>query len=67
MSKTIVAAFFILGLAIRIALIPTTGSDDIAAYAKWGAAVGSQGLAQAFEGIYFPIQYLVFAAVDAVA
>jgi hypothetical protein len=48
------------GLAFRIALLPYRGTSDMATYLQWGHDVADHGLAAAYHGIYFPLQYEVF-------
>lgn len=48
------------GLIVRLVFLQTLGSNDMVQYARWGHAVANHGLAAAYEGIYFPLQYQVF-------
>jgi hypothetical protein len=50
----------VLGLAVRIVLVPYKGTLDMDSYLAWGRDVATYGLAQAYHGIYFPLQYQVF-------
>ena len=58
---------FLIGLLIRIAIIPAASGNDISSYAKWGHNTQTIGLASSFDGVYFPIQYLSFAAASFLA
>lgn len=57
----IIIILFILGLIARIVTIPTEGSSDIGQYVKWGKNTAIKGLSLSFDGVYFPIQYYIFA------
>jgi hypothetical protein len=50
----------LLGLAVRLAFLRTKGTADMDVYLQWGRDVGQYGLAAAYHGIYFPLQYEVF-------
>ncbi|MDD4902675.1 MAG: glycosyltransferase family 39 protein, partial [Patescibacteria group bacterium] len=60
-QSIILLAGFILGLAARLFLLRYPAMHDIDAYSTWGNNVLSAGLAHGFRGIYFPIQYQIFA------
>jgi hypothetical protein len=49
-----------LGLAVRIVLVPYKGTLDMDSYLAWGRDVATYGLAKAYHGIYFPLQYQLF-------
>ena len=66
-TSIIVIALFAIGLLIRVALINTHGTSDFNDYIKWGKNTHEIGLSKAFEGGYFPIQYLSFGASYAIA
>jgi hypothetical protein len=50
------------GLAVRLASFGFTGMDDMKSYVEWGDRANAQGLAPAYSGIYFPLQWQVFQA-----
>jgi hypothetical protein len=52
---------FALGLALRVALVPYLGTQDMEAYAQWGQQTNHAGLTSAYIGIYFPLAYQLFA------
>lgn len=66
-TLVVIIALFTIGLLARIALINTHGTSDFNDYIKWGKNTREIGLSKAFEGGYFPIQYLSFGASYAIA
>lgn len=66
-TSIIIITLFIIGLLIRISLINTHGTSDFNDYIKWGKNTREIGLSKAFEGGYFPVQYLSFGASYAIA
>jgi hypothetical protein len=54
-------ALFAVGFVIRFLLLQQKGTLDMDQYLAWGNDVVSQDLAFSYHGIYFPVQYLVFA------
>jgi hypothetical protein len=50
-----------IGLAIRLVLISKRGTNDVDYYIAWGYDTVNLGLERAYHGIYFPLQYDVFA------
>jgi hypothetical protein len=54
-------ALFAIGLIIRLLLVSHKGTADMDSYIAWGQDVVENGLASAYHGIYFPVQYDVFA------
>jgi hypothetical protein len=61
-AQRLALILFAAGMVIRILLIPTPSGSDVVSYAKWGHNVYTQGLAESFDGVYFPIQYLLLSA-----
>lgn len=61
-SSVVACGLFLLGLALRLPFVSTMGTYDMNSYTAWGKAVHDVGLVKAFLGIYFPIQYQIFAA-----
>ena len=58
---------FLVGLALRIYMISYPGGGDMAVYFAWGQAARNIGLAHAYQGTYFPVQYQLFALCSAIA
>lgn len=58
-------ALLALGFVVRAALVGYEGMVDVAQYGEWGEATYRHGLTSGFEGIYFPFQYQLFAAIHA--
>lgn len=56
----IILALFLIGLFARIAFNYTKPSADVIEYVRWGENTQKVGLTSAFEGGYFPFQYLLF-------
>lgn len=56
-----------LGLVIRVALCSVDGMSDVGTYRDWGTATNELGLADGFQGIYFPFQYQLFALIATLA
>lgn len=54
------AAAVIVGLGLRVILLPYKGTHDMDVYLQWGHDVSDRGLADAYHGIYFPLQYQLF-------
>ena len=53
--------FFVIGLILRIGGIFFVGTHDmVEAFLPWGTAVLQKGLANGFQGIYFPTTYIFF-------
>jgi len=59
-SKNFISIVFIIGLAVKIALLFAGHSLDINTYIDWGNSTLANGLGAAFGGNYFPIQYQLF-------
>jgi hypothetical protein len=55
------------GLAMRLAWMSLEGTHDMETYISWGSTTRTFGLARAYEGIYFPLQYQVFELSDEIA
>jgi hypothetical protein len=51
---------FLLGLVVRMAFVPYKGTADMDSYLAWGRDVATYGLAKAYHGIYFPLEYQLF-------
>ncbi len=66
-KNTVIVCLFILGIVTRLLLLNTHGSADLNEYMRWGKNTHDVGLSKAFEGGYFPIQYLIFGVTDTVA
>jgi hypothetical protein len=66
-SRSRVILLFALGLAARLAFLGLGGMDDMQAYLRWGRAANERGLAAAYSGIYFPLQWQVFQGCDWIA
>jgi hypothetical protein len=49
------------GFVLRFLLLQQKGTGDMDQYLAWGQDAVQQGLAFSYHGIYFPVQYLVFA------
>jgi hypothetical protein len=54
------ALAIVLGLVLRIVFLPYKGTLDMDSYLAWGRDVATFGLAKAYHGIYFPLQYQLF-------
>jgi hypothetical protein len=52
---------FLLGLAIRLALLRYRGTADTFTFEDWATKTQREGLAHAYGGIYFPLEYQVLA------
>ncbi|HUQ30366.1 MAG TPA: hypothetical protein VM103_02485 [Candidatus Paceibacterota bacterium] len=63
-AKRLAFILFFIGLIVRLCLLPTPGSSDLVSYERWGDRTYTSGLAESFDGVYFPIQYLIFAGVS---
>ena len=48
------------GLGVRVALIGELGTNDVNTYLAWGKGVATSGLAAAYQGIYYPLEYEIF-------
>lgn len=48
------------GLAIRVLFVSRHGTGDVDTYIQWGYDTVNLGLAKAYHGIYFPLQYDLF-------
>src|SRR3954454_513145 len=60
--RTAIAAVAIaLGLAGRLLWLPLHGTHDMDVFAGWGDQTMRFGLAHAYYGIYYPLQYQLFA------
>ena len=55
-------AGLILGLPLKYGMLFYPGVFDMDAYYEWGNAALAPGLVQSYHGIYFPLQYQLFAA-----
>lgn len=51
-----------MGLLVRCLMLPDHGVFDMDAYIRWGTASLDGGLAHAYIGVYFPLQYQIFEA-----
>ncbi len=60
MSRFAAWGLFGAGLAVRLASFGFMGMDDMKAYVEWGDRANVQGLAPAYSGIYFPLQWQIF-------
>jgi hypothetical protein len=58
-------AGFLIGLAIRAAFVGRYGTQDPGTVLGWGQAVATNGLADAYQGFYFPVLYQVFGSIVA--
>ena len=58
--KLILLTGFILGVMIRVFMLFYKGTYDMDSYVTWGNDTLSQGLHNAYRGIYFPLQYQLF-------
>ncbi|MGZ4314837.1 MAG: hypothetical protein ACXVRS_03270 [Gaiellaceae bacterium] len=54
-------AVFGVGLAVRTACLPIRGTYDMDTYRDWAGRVQEIGLARAYTGIYFPLQWQILA------
>ena len=59
----LVVSLFAAGLLIRLLLVSSKGTTDMDSYIAWGRDVVDHDLAFAYHGIYFPLQYEIFAYV----
>jgi hypothetical protein len=55
-------ALLLLGLGLRVFLVPYMGSHDMDTVLGWGRDVREVGLPHAYTGIYFPIEWQLSAA-----
>jgi hypothetical protein len=55
------SALVLLGLAIRVVTVPLRGTHDVGTYLEWGSNTVDHGLVHTYQGIYFPLQYEIFA------
>ena len=51
---------FIAGLLFRLYFLSHYGMQDMDSYIKWGQRVSTEGIADAYTGIYFPLQWQLF-------
>jgi hypothetical protein len=51
------AVLVLVGLAIRVAFVPLMGTHDVDTILGWGRDVTDVGLADAYRGIYFPLEW----------
>jgi hypothetical protein len=51
---------FLAGLAVRLVFLPYVGTSDMTTFLGWGADAAHIGLAQAYNGNYFPLQWWIF-------
>ena len=66
--KLIVYGFlFLAGLFFRIYLMSAYGMYDMSSYIAWGQSANQSGLAEAYTGTYFPIQWQSFQLSDFIA
>ena len=54
------ATLFVFGTALRIMSLFYMGVSDMPEYVRWGTCAYEEGLAKAYHGIYFPLQYQIF-------
>src|SRR5262245_28014231 len=59
-SRVLFAVAVAVGLAIRVADLPYEGTHDMDTYSAWGTDVASRGLAAAYGGTYFPLEWQIF-------
>jgi hypothetical protein len=59
-KRLLVVGAFLVGLAIRLALLPYLGTNDVHSYLQMGAETNAHGLARAYTGGYFPFSYETF-------
>ena len=59
-NRKLVVGAFLLGLGIRLALLPYLGTNDVRVDLSWGAATNAHGLAHTYTGDYFPLLYQTF-------
>jgi len=52
---------------LRVLMLPHRGVFDMDAYVRWGTAALETGLAHAYIGVYFPLQYQIFEAAVALS
>src|SRR5262245_15214440 len=57
----ILLAGFAAGLVIRYLMLFYMGVSDMPSYFDWGKTTLQSGLIAAYHGIYFPLQYQLFA------
>jgi hypothetical protein len=57
----VLVSLFAVGLLIRLLLVSSKGTTDMDSYIAWGRDVVDHNLAFAYHGIYFPLQYEIFA------
>jgi hypothetical protein len=50
----------LIGLVVRLVLVPYKGTADMDSYLAWGRDVATYGLGDTYHGIYFPLQYQLF-------
>jgi len=50
-----------------VLMLPHRGVFDMDAYVRWGTAALDRGLAHAYIGVYFPLQYQIFEAAIALS
>lgn len=55
------AVLLLIGLVVRIGTLGLKGMSDVDAYRDWGNQIVSKGLVEGFGGVYFPLQYQMFA------
>ena len=55
------------GLAARVGALFVLGMCDMPTYMKWATDANARGLAQAYEGTYFPLQYQIFQGCGTIA
>jgi hypothetical protein len=60
LSRRWLGVGFIVGLAIRAALLPFLGTYDMKVDLGWGADTNAHGLAHSYHGDYFPLSYQTF-------
>jgi hypothetical protein len=63
MKKYLLCLGFIIGLAIKIFMLPHKG-PDMDACISWGDKAMNEGMYNSFHGIYFPLQYHIFELVS---
>ncbi len=60
MSRRAAIALYAAGLIVRLAFLGFMGMDDMKAYGEWGERANTRGLAAAYSGIYFPLEWQIF-------
>lgn len=66
-QHALLAGGFLLGLAIRLLVLPYKGTQDMDTYLDWGHRTLDLGLPNAYSGIYFPVAFQIFATTVRIA